>query len=212
MWAALLIVSLGAASALAEDPSPGQALEQLQGWLDGTRDLAGPFRQRLVSGALGVGQEESGRLWVQRPGRLRWDYLEPERKVALIENGRTSLYLEEDRQFFRGRLDEQGEILPLLLAGDRPLAELFEPQAADVGQAEAGLYRLRLLSRGGEDGFEEVVLSLRRPGFAVVAAEVLDGAGNRMLYEFPDLKRNGGVSAKRFRFEPPPGTEITGEP
>jgi outer membrane lipoprotein-sorting protein len=59
-----------------------------------------------------------------------------------------------------------------------------------------------------EASLEELVLTLRPPQFAIEEVEVLDRAGNRMRYRFSDLRRNRGVEAALFDFEPPPGTEI----
>ena len=48
------------------------------------------------------------------------------------------------------------------------------------------------------------------PQFAVESAEVLDAAGNRVFYRFFRIRRNRGLSDDLFRFEPEPGTEISG--
>ena len=58
--------------------------------------------------------------------------------------------------------------------------------------------------------FESVVVSLRTPDHAIAAAEVLDAAGNRMLYQFSKLQRNRGLTDDLFRFEAPEGTTVVG--
>jgi outer membrane lipoprotein carrier protein len=209
-WAAGLCLAGVALAPVAgaRELDAGSVLERLQTWLDGTRDLEGRFEQTLASGALGAGLAESGRLYLLRPGRMRWDYLEPERKVALVEGEATRLYLEEDGQLFEGRLDD-GALLTTLLAGGRPLAEVFEPGLlATPRHGGGGAYRLQLVPRGGAESFRHVVLTLRSPKFAIEAAEVLDGAGNLMQYRFIELRRNSGISKAVFHFEPPPGTEV----
>ena len=71
-----------------------------------------------------------------------------------------------------------------------------------------GTYRLRLVPRNASETFEEVLLTLRAPRFALEEVEVLDLAGNRMLYRFTEIQRNQGLAPGAFHFEPPPGTEI----
>lgn len=195
-----------AASPAGATKGPATTLEAVQAWLDGTRELRGRFRQSLVSGAMGAGIEESGDFFVERPGRMRWNYTDPEPKVAIVEGRQTLLYLEEDAQMFRGTLDGQGEFVPRLLAGDGRLDGMFVVES----EAPAGKERveLRLLPREGSDWFEEVLLSVRPADGAVLGAEVLDPAGNRIQYEFSDLTRNAGLPIGVFYFEPPPGTEI----
>jgi outer membrane lipoprotein carrier protein len=201
------------AAAPARDLGAEELLARLQGWLDGTRDLEARFSQSLVSGAFGSGVVEKGRLVVDRPGRMRWDYREPERKVALVDGDSTRLYLEADRQLWHGRLSDSEGYLPELLASDRPIREVFRPELVSApGDEGAGAYRLRLVPRQRTDAFEEVQLVLRPPEFGIETVELLDGAGNRVRYEFFAVRRNRGVPAALFHFEPPPGTEIMAAP
>ena len=148
-------------------------------------------------------------MYVKRPGRMRWDYREPERKTAVVSGDRTWLYLAEEQELTLGRLEEQGRLLPALLAGDRPISELFEARLLEPGQD--GTLRLELRPRAAAEEFEHVVVELRARDFALRSAEVQDAAGNRMLYAFSDLRRNRGLPDRLFLFEPPPGTAVLGE-
>jgi len=190
---------------------PAAVLDRLQGWLDGTRTLEARFEQTLVSGALGGGLVERGRVYLDRPGRLRFDYTEPERKVAIVVDDRTWLYLAGERQLLLGRLGAEGDLLPALLAGAKPLAQLFEATFDTGGPPPSDApYRLALRPRGAAEGLERIVVTLRAPTFALESAEVLDAAGNRMDYAFSAVHRNGRLPRGAFAFEPPPGTEISG--
>jgi outer membrane lipoprotein carrier protein len=200
--------------ATAEKPalSVSAVVAGVQAWLDDTRQLEGGFEQQLVSGALGGGIAESGKLYISRPGKMRWDYLEPERKIALVDGGQTWLYLEEDEQLIRGRLEDQGELLSRLLTGEERLAESFDAELlAAPRRPGRGVYQLKLVPRGGDEAFEHVVLALQTPGFSIEAAEVLDAAGNRIYYRFFDVRRNHGLDDGLFRFEPPEGVLVLGE-
>ena len=205
----VLASSASAASGRAVELDVQDVVSRLEQWLDGTRDLEARFEQSVISGALGEGPVERGRLSLLRPGHMRWDYLEPERKVALVEGDETRLYLEEDRQLWLGRLTEQGGLLPILLGGGPPLGELFEASLlATPRHGGDGTYRLRLVPRSAEPSFHEVLLTLRPPQFGVELAEVLDAGGNRVRYRFGEWKRNRGLAPAVFYCEPPPGTEV----
>jgi outer membrane lipoprotein carrier protein len=203
IWPVAAVLFCSALSAAG--PAPEAVVQGFQGWLDGTETLQGKFEQTMISGALGTGLVESGRMYLERPGRMRWDYLEPERKVALLDGGLTRLYLEEEREMIEGRLEDESELLPELLAGEGRITDRFTPSLL-----EGADYRLRLVPRGEGEPFAEVVLQLSSKRFAIEEAEVLDAAGNRMLYRFTDLRRNRGLPQAIFRFEPPPGTSILG--
>jgi outer membrane lipoprotein carrier protein len=192
---------------LAAAPSAvaGQAdelLDGFQGWLDQTRDLSGQFEQELLSGAMGTGIEESGRWFLQRPGQLRFDYRHPENKVAMVNGTETLLWIEADDYTERGTLDSQNDLLVTLLTGDGPLRDLFEP-GIDVEPVRRGQVRLRLLPILDQEAFMELILTVPTDGNGLDAVEVLDAAGNRMLYRFSRLRRNAGVPADTFDFSPP---------
>ena len=209
---AALALVLVSASPAARESDAGQVLAGLQSWLDATRDLEAIFDQTLESGALGAGLAESGRVYVRRPGKMRWNYQDPERKVAIVDGDRTWLYVAAERQLILGRLAEgQGGLLPALLAAERDLAELFDPSLVATPEgAGDGVVRLRLVPRADADVLEQVVVTLRPPQFAIEEVEVLDAAGNRMRYSFRRLTRNAGLPDALFRFDPPRGTEIAG--
>ncbi len=207
------VVALAGILALGRAPRADDASERvirgIQAWLDGTRDLTCRFEQRLLSGALGAGASESGTLWVLRPGRMRWDYDAPERKTAIVAGERTWLYLPDDRQLIRGTLSADQDLLPALLAGRRPLADLFSVSVVRVPERGAQeRFRATLIPRSAPEGIEEIVLQVHPPAYAIERAEVLDPAGNRIEYLFGSVRRNSGVPDSIFTFEPPPGTEI----
>lgn len=186
-----------------------EVVDQLQIWLDETRDLQCRFEQTLVSGALGTGIRETGRLYVKRPGKMRWEYTRPDEKLAVVNDDEILLYLPEDEQMIRGEAALGESLLPALLSGGDRLTALF--LATLVATPEAGGqgdYQLRLVPRERAEEFEAVTLTLRPPRFSIEAAEVLDPLGNRMRYEFKSLRRNRGLGDELFVFRPPAGTDI----
>lgn len=191
----------------AAQPAPGP-VERLQGWLDGTRSLAGEFEQTLVSGALGAGLSERGTLYLERPGHLRWDYTDPESKIAIVIGDRTWLYLAEDRQLVRGHLDLDEGLLPSILAGGARLADLFEARAEE-GRGES---RVTLVPRRTAGAVERIVLTCDGRSGEIRAAEILDAAGTRTAFRFSKWRRNGTLPPGLFAFEPPAGTEVVEQP
>ena len=208
--AALTITLLTATVAVsAAAPVSAEVLAGLQAWLDGTRDLECRFEQTLLSGAFGAGVREQGRLYVKRPGKMRWEYTRPDPKIAILSDGAAALYLPEDRQMIRGGDAWSSSPLLVLLSGEGRIANVFEVAEVDAAEAD-GPWRLRLVPREEGQGFVEVIVTVTSPAHAISEAEVLDEAGNRMHYRFRSMHRNRGVSEDRFVLETPPGTEILG--
>ena len=211
LLAAMLVAASSVPRAATRERAPGGPIEGLAGWLEGTRDLTCRFEQRLLSGALGAGTRESGVFYLLRPGRLRWEYDDPEPKTAIVDGDRTLLFLPEDRQLIRGRLSPDEDLLPALLAGRGKIHDLFDARVLEPAGTQDRV-RVRLVPRSAPGGVQEVILTLRPPDYSIELAEVLDPAGNRMEYLFTKVRRNKGVPESLFTFEPPPGTEILGPP
>jgi outer membrane lipoprotein carrier protein len=210
MVSALIVAAALAATSPVDDKAT--VVAGLQAWLDGTSTLDVRFRQSLVSSALGTTASETGRLYLERPGKLRWDYLEPEKKVALLIGDRTELYLEEERLLSRGRLTGEQGLFPRLLAGHDRVEALFSANlVATPSTGGNGSYRLRLVPRVEPASATAVTLTLHPRDFAIEAAEVLDDTGNRTTYTFSSLRRNRALPDGLFAFEPPPGTEVVND-
>jgi outer membrane lipoprotein carrier protein len=199
----LALALLGLAPATPADDVP--ALVRLQRWLDGTKDLQARFEQTLVSSALGAGPSESGRVYLRRPGRMRWEYTKPEAKIALLVDRRAEIYLAAERRLHRADLSREEEPLAALLSGTAPLGTVF---AVSPLPPAHGLVRLKLVPRNREAGMQEIVVGLDPDSAAVLRIETLDQGGNRMAYVFSGLRRNAGIAEGVFRFTPPAGTEV----
>lgn len=188
----------------------GAVLARLQDWLDATRTLDCRFEQRFVSESLGSVARETGRLRLERPGRMRWDYDEPDPKVAVVRGDRTLLYLPEERQLVVGKLSDVEGMLPGLLAGQRPLRELFHASLVEAaGQGRGSAWKLRLEPRQPSEGVRAVLLTLHPRDHGIVAVEVVDSSGGRTEYVFRRIQRNRPVDARVFEFVPPEGTTVT---
>ena len=101
---------------------------------------------------------------------------------------------------------------PLLLLGCLALCTARTGPAGAAEEAgSAGVDEVRKCVEANlpeDSSVQTVVLTLHPPRFSIEEAEVLDAVGNRILYRFSGIKRNRGIQASEFHFEPPPGTEI----
>lgn len=200
----LLAAALAATTAAADDAGLELArrVDQRQA---AVRDLTARFEQRYRSGALGRELVERGTLAIRRPGRMRWEYREPERKTFVSDGRAFYFYVPADRQVIVRQTSGERGLTARLLSGEGGLASQFE-----VGLEASpgpGLQRLRLVPREPDPDVERVYLdvdSLAR----IVGLELFDAQGNRSRFRFEDLKENVGLGAGQFRFEVPPGVEV----
>src|SRR5690606_20099115 len=76
---------------------------------------------------------ESGHLLVKKPGRMRWTYTDPERKVFVSDGVRMYSYIPADRQVYVAKVPSQDQATTpaLFLTGKGNLLRDFEVSAAE---------------------------------------------------------------------------------
>jgi chaperone LolA len=152
--------------------------------------------------------EASGRLYLQKPGRFRWDYLKPDAQVIVSDGRNLWLYDQDLEQVTVKSVDESLSSTPaLLLAGKSGVADSFT--VTDAG-TRGGLHWLRLVPKKGDTDFAELALGFSQDTLRVM--ELNDKLGQRTHIEFDDVKRNPRLEQSLFAFQPPDGVDVIGTP
>lgn len=153
---------------------------------------------------------ESGTLELKKPGRMRWDYQEPQRKL-FVSDGKTAwFYVPGEQQVRKSsvkKLDDLRSPLQYLL-GKTKLEKEFESLslAPDVKISQAGDVVLRGVPKAMADRISQVLLEITPEGhFRRIVIEELDGSTTE--FEFSGEKTNVTLADGLFKFVPPPGVE-----
>ena len=168
-------------------------------------DLTATFVQTYRSGMLGRAIVEKGSMSLKPPGRMRWEYREPEKKTFVSDGKTFYFYVPADRQVIvRAQADSRG-IPALLMSGRGEILTHFAVTEEDA--RVSGIRRLRLVPREADPEIDHVLLdadaSARIRGIVVV-----DAQGNRSQFAFDRFKENVGIDDRQFRFEVPKGVEV----
>jgi outer membrane lipoprotein carrier protein len=108
-------------------------------------DLVARFTQSYRSGMLGREVVERGVVSIKRPGRMRWEYKDPETKL-FVSDGRTFyFYVPADRQVIVSEQDTERSLAARLLSGRGGLLDEFSVSLEEP--LEEGVVRLRLVPR-----------------------------------------------------------------
>jgi len=195
----------GPAAAAAAPPASAEELarrlEQRQRSLS---DLTARFVQTYRSGVIGREVIERGVVSIKRPGRMRWDYREPEKKTFVSDGKTFYFYVPADRQVIvRDQAGDHG-VPALLLSGRGKLLDQFE---AGLETAPPGLTRLRLVPRRTDPEIEKIFVDVDAEA-RIRAIQVFDAEGNVSRFEFDDIRENVGLKDRLFRFEVPRGVEV----
>ena len=189
----------------------GDAAEQalrVQAALESIRGLVASFTQTLESPGLPHPQEETGTVFLLRPGRMRWEYDEPPGKLAIADGSRVYLYLPEDRQAVVAplNLDDAGQGMSLLL---RERIDLSREFSIGWGAATAagGSRPLLLKPRSPGAEYEHLLVEMGNDGL-IRTLTIVDVLGGRVSYRFDGVRRVSSLPDSLFRFVAPPGVEL----
>lgn len=167
-------------------------------------DLTARFVQTYRSGLMQRQVVESGIVSIKRPGRMRWEYRQPEKKLFVADGQTFYFYVPADRQVIVTKPGGERGIPALLLAGRGSILTEF---TVALEKAPPGVQRLRLTPRKPDPEVETVYLEVDGSD-RVHAIEVLDPQGNQSRFLFEDIKENVGLRDGLFRFRIPPGVEV----
>lgn len=195
-------------AALATTPTPSSpAAEALARRVDerqrSVRDLTARFTQSYRSGVLGREVVERGTLAIKKPGRMRWEYKEPEKKLFVSDGKQFYFYVPADKQVIvKDQAGEQG--IPTFLLAGQGILEQFQvfPEPPLAGRE-----RLRLVPRKADPEVQRIFLDVDAQA-RVRGIEVWDVQGGHSRFQFEDVKENVGVPDAQFRFEVPRGVEV----
>lgn len=188
--------------------------------------LKAAFYQRYSDGH-GAATAESGTVYFSRPGRMRWDYESPEKKMFLVDGKNVWFYVPADRTASRAKINQSSDWrTPLaLLTGKADLSHLcgsieVTDAAAALGNKSGGppasspgtIFRCKLRSNSAADG--------GAPGEVVFETDAADRLVHVVIHEpgnvetefrFGNWEENLPIAETTFHFAPPPGVAIVDE-
>ena len=163
---------------------------------------------------------ESGTVYFSRPGRMRWEYESPEKKLFLVDGTNAWFYVPADRTASRAKVKESSDWrTPIaLLAGKADLNELCRevrlvdpagPGATGERPLAAGDSVLRCDPKGEENGGDasSVILEVNAQDYLVRV--IIHQAGNvETEFRFGNWQEDIPVAESQFHFQPPPGVSV----
>lgn len=190
--------------------SPEQLQRALQRRYELVRDFSADFTQTYEGGMLRTNLVERGTMLIKKPGRMRWNYEEPEPKLFLSDGERIYFYLPQDRQVTIGRLPDESEstTVALFLAGVGDIVDDFTAAYDTVQDPPPDSYVLRLMPIRPQRDFEFLTVVLDARTLAIRRLISYDLQGGRMTFFFSNLQENLDLSDTSFDFEIPDGTDV----
>lgn len=198
-----LILALPAPSR-SEDAEEAVAL--LQARYEGIKALSAEFTQEVKSRAMAVPQVSTGKVLFKKPGKMRWQYIEP-MKDEIVSDGTTVWVWQPDlNQVLERKVEESAsKIATDFLSGLGDLKKDFEVKLAEGTEKSV---RLSLTPRVPQPNLKKLTIEAGRKDMLVTQTVIEDTFGNTTTVSFRDIKVNPTIKDDLFRFTPPKGASV----
>jgi outer membrane lipoprotein carrier protein len=194
----------------AQTASVQTVVKKLQARYDSTTGFRADFTQEVESATLGQKVEASGKVFFKKPGRMRWEFVDPEQ--LLVSDGKFFwLYQPKEKQVIKTPFAQafSSSSPASFLLGVGRITQDFTPtlQAQD-----AKTYTLRLTPKKDPEAIGLLDLEVDAKTFDILQATIIDPLGNTTRVRFSNIDRRSPFDESLFRFTVPDGVDIVDTP
>jgi outer membrane lipoprotein carrier protein len=208
----VVLIALSATVSAQSTPAPtADALARdLQRKYDRVVDFSADFVHAYRGGVLKQQATERGKLLVKKPGKMRWEYTAPERKLFVSDGRKIYSYIPQDKQVIVGTMpkDEQAPTPALFLTGKGDITRDFTATFDKVSDAPAGSIALKLTPKRKEPEYESLTLVVEPKTLNLQMLVTIDAQGGRSAFTFSNLKENVGIADNQFVFQMPRNVDV----
>ncbi|HET9485542.1 MAG TPA: outer membrane lipoprotein chaperone LolA [Xanthomonadales bacterium] len=187
----------------------GPARDRLEAFTKGLDALQGEFVQQVYDAEGRLDETSKGSLALKAPRLFRWKYDAPFPQLIVADGDNVWIHDEDLEQVTVRKQSLEEAQSPLTVLTD--LAQLDRDYTVTESGAKDGLEWLTLVPKAEEAPFRQALLGFA--GSGVLGRMVLeDTLGQRNEISFRNWKVNPPLDAATFRFTPPDGVDVVGEP
>jgi len=162
------------------------------------------FKQVVLDEGLNMVQESSGKLYLHRPNKFRWDYEQPFKQNIVGDGNRIWVYDVELKQVTVRKMDGSiGNTPAILLAGTGNLKANFKVKT--LGK-QVKLMWIQMIPHNKDGGFEDIRIGFEKG--RIRSLEMIDSFGNTTRITLKGNRENRKISKSKFKFNPPKGVDV----
>jgi outer membrane lipoprotein carrier protein len=206
-WSRTLAAASLTLSALAiAAPARASPAGDVDKYLSGLASWSADFKQTIDDGHGNVMRSAAGRLYLQRPGKFRWDYSEPSEQLVLADGKQIWFYDKDLAQANVRDMDSTLASTPAsLLSGGGSVSTQFDVTALPPGE---GLQWFQLIPKHPDTDFQLVRIGFDKGELRSMF--LADKLNQITQLTFSNSKRNLPLGPELFSFVPPPGVDVIG--
>ncbi len=185
-------------------------LKKLHKTYDNVVTFKSDFKQISFFKTVNQVQEYRGVLYLKKPDKMRWDYVQPEQQ-SIISNGKTIwYYYPAENQVNYAKLSDKSKeknLIFILLEGMDKIERSFDSNIIK-GSDNKHFEYLQLIPRHPNTDFNKIILTVSKKDYNIVTSHVYYVNGDISKVSFANSKMNMDLKDSIFNFVPPPGCEI----
>jgi len=196
-----------------------EVMKHLQARYEKTKDLQADFTQKTTIEGFERPMTSSGKVYIKKPGRLRWNYLEPSAEDIYVQGDDVKVYVPEHKQVLVGKLTHMAASrAPLeLLQGAAKLDASFDAEPTPGKSRGVGGIRLVTLVPKSHDAeahgtVQRIVVEVFPKTYFIRSLSLHEVSGNVSNFEFSSLQSNIGLDDDLFVPKFPPDVEVVKAP
>jgi outer membrane lipoprotein carrier protein len=205
-----LLAAVAVAGLTAQVPTPPAAdvAAALQRKYDTVRDFSADFTHQHTGGVLRRKLVEQGTLQVKKPGKMRWEYKSPEKKLFVSNARRLYFHDPENNQVTISEVPEgdQAASPSQFLSGRGDITRDFNVSFLEGGSPDT--HALKLEPRTPQSEYDWLEVIVDRETLQIRSLTAVEKQGGRSTFSFSRFKENIGLADRTFEFEIPRGAEV----
>ena len=185
-------------------------VQKVQAFYDKTTSFESGFTQEYFVKSHNLRKESKGTVTFAKPGKMDWQYSTPAGNRVVSDGAILKVYEAANKQMFEQPVNKSQYPAALsFLIGGGSLQSVFDYQ----------MYPGATMNFPGGDvlvgtpkeptpAYTKVLFYVDSATSQVRRVLIVDGQGNRNRFDFENPKVNVPIAEGRFKFNPPPGTQI----
>ncbi len=207
--AAPVAVPVAAPVAAPAVPNANDVVDNVQKFYATIKQVTASFRQSVTNDTFGSTKVSDGTVWIMKPGKMRWDYLEKKKdkvevKKSFISNG-TNLYVVEHDNMQVVKKSLQQDLMPVavsFLYGKGDLKTEFNAALDTTGKYGAkGDFVLKLTPKKASAQYKNLFLVVSPSDYHVTQSVIIDSSNNINHFRFFAPNFEKAIKDQWFEFD-----------
>ncbi len=191
-------------------PAATLVVDAIQKLYEDTQDYQASFDQVYKNKLMDETRKSSGKVYIKQPGKMRWEYTKPNKKLFVSDGKTLWVYEEEAHQVYKQPLtDSELPTAIAFLMGEGDLKKEFDYKLVENEKAKAkGLLVLELVPKKPTTQYKKLLFMVVAMSHQVERTIIVDSSGNTNSMRFSKVKTNKGVKDSKFTFSMPKGATL----